>query len=140
MTLTDEEKEQIFIVERECFSENWTKDMLFEEFINPLSVLCFEKTDGVISGYILGKTAADEGEIYRLAVLPRFRRKGIAERLLKKAHEIMVSRGAVQCFLEVRSRNLPAIFLYEKSGYQKIYLRRNYYSDDDALVYRKDLI
>ncbi len=139
MTLTDKEKEQIFIVERECFSESWTMEMLFEEFLNPLSVLCFERTQGIISGYILGKTAADEGEIYRLAVLPKFRRNGIAGNLLKQAHEIMIKRGVIQCFLEVRSRNFPAISLYEKSGYQRIYLRKHYYADDDALVYRKDL-
>ena len=48
-------------------------------------------------------------------------------------------RGAVCCFLEVRSRNAGAIALYEKSGYEKIALRRNYYPDDDAAIYRRPL-
>lgn len=41
--------------------------------------------------------------------------------------------------LEVRSRNAGAIALYEKSGYEKIALRRNYYPDDDAVIYRRPL-
>ena len=75
----------------------------------------------------------------QMATLPEFRRQGIAERLLSELHTKAQERGAVCCFLEVRSRNAGAIALYEKSGYEKIALRRNYYPDDDAVIYRRPL-
>ena len=78
-------------------------------------------------------------ELFQIATLPEFRRQGIAERLLTELHSKMQERGAVCCFLEVRSRNAGAIALYEKSGYEKIALRRNYYPDDDAVIYRRPL-
>ena len=106
---------------------------------SPLKILVTEERGGIVAGFALGRVAADEAELFQIATLPEFRRQGIAERLLTELHSKMQERGAVCCFLEVRSRNAGAIALYEKSGYEKIALRRNYYPDDDAAIYRRPL-
>ena len=50
-------------------------------------------------------------------------------------------RGAVSMFLEVRSGNTGAIKLYEKCGFAKFGVRKNYYKDgEDAFLFRKDAI
>lgn len=130
---------QIYELERLCFEESWTEQMLTETLNNPLTVLAAERRGEIIAGYAVGRVAADEGELFRIAVRPDFRRLHIAEKLLCELHEKMRQRGAAKCFLEVRSRNAPAIALYEKQGYRKIALRKNYYSDDDAAIYELDL-
>lgn len=137
MTHTDEIFIRINAIEQECFHGSWTAETLISELNNPLNVLCTESRSGKIIGFVLGRAAADEGELFQIAVLPAFRRQGIAEQLLRKFHEEISSRGAICCFLEVRSKNDSAIALYEKAGYERIALRRNYYPDDDALIYKK---
>lgn len=124
--------EEIFAAEQ-CIAHPWTREMLREELGNPLSVLVTEKREK-IAGFALGRVVADEGELFRIAVLPEYRRQGIAENLLKKLHGKMQEKGGAMCFLEVRSRNIPAISLYEKCGYERISIRRGYYGDDDAII------
>ena len=36
--------------------------------------------------------------------------------------------------LEVRQSNFKAINLYEKCGFKVIYVRKNYYKDENALI------
>ena len=132
-------KDAFFAVEQACFRNDWTREMLFEEIENPLSVLVTEQREGAIAGFALGRVVADEGELFQIGVLPEFRKRGIAEGLLSSLLAKMAQRGAAKCFLEVRSRNAPAIALYEKCDFERISVRRGYYSDDDALIYCKNL-
>ena len=135
MTLTDGQFRQLCVVEQVCFHGSWTEDTLLSELNNPLNVLAAVERNGIIAGFALGRVVVDEGELYQIGVLPEFRRQGIAQRLLAELHEKMRQRGAVCCFLEVRSRNSGAISLYEKSGYSRISVRKGYYDDDDAVIY-----
>lgn len=137
MTLTDEGFRQLFEIEQTCFPGSWTRESLLSEVDNSLSILVNAERDGKIVGFALGRVVVDEGELYQIGVLPEFRRQGIAEELLAELHAEMKQRGAVCCFLEVRSRNAGAIALYEKSGYTRISVRKGYYDDDDAVIYRK---
>lgn len=111
--------------------------MLESELESTLSVLVTEKIDGKIVGYALGRVVADESELLKICVLRCYRKRGIAEKMLSELLEKMREKGAAACFLEVRSRNEPAISLYEKLGFEKIATRRNYYPDDDAVVMKR---
>lgn len=135
MTLTDGQFRQLCVVEQVCFHGSWTEGTLLSELNNPLNVLAAVERNGIIAGFALGRVVVDEGELYQIGVLPEFRRQGFAQRLLAELHEKMRQRGAVRCFLEVRSRNSGAIALYEKSGYSRISVRKGYYDDDDAVIY-----
>lgn len=139
MKPTDDQSAQINAIEQECFHGSWTAETLLSELNSPLNILVTEERGGAIAGFALGRVAADEAELFRIATLPEFRRQGIAGRLLDRLHAGMRERGAACCFLEVRSRNAGAIALYEKSGYERIALRKNYYPDDDAVIYRRSL-
>ena len=108
--------------------------MLECEINSPLSVLETEERDGKIVGYALGRVVADEAELLKICVLSEWRKQGIAEKMLVRLLGKMRENGAAACFLEVRSKNVPALALYEKLGFQKIALRRGYYPDDAAVV------
>ncbi len=136
MTLTEELLEQLDNIEQTCFHGSWTREMLKEELLNPLSVVETEMADGRAVGFAVGRVVADEAELYQIAVLPEFRGRKIGKRLLTALHGKMRERGAVTCFLEVRSRNNAARALYEGCGYEEISVRRGYYGDDDAVIYR----
>lgn len=126
--------DELYYVEQCCFSNPWTKKMLECELNSPLSILETEERDGKIVGYALGRVVADEAELLKICVLSGWRKQGIAEKLLGSLLEKMRENGAAACFLEVRSKNAPALALYQKMGFKQIALRRNYYPDDDAVV------
>lgn len=130
---------QLFEIEQDCFGGSWTAEMLKAELDNPLTVLVTHTEDGRLAAFALGRVAADEGELFQIGTLTGFRGRGIAEKLLGELLEKMREKGASVCFLEVRSRNSAAISLYEKIGYERVSVRKNYYPDDDAIIMRKDL-
>lgn len=139
MTLTDEQMEQLNEVEQTCFHGSWTREMLTEEIENPMSVLVTAERDGRIVGFALGRVVLDEGELYQIGVLPELRRARVASGLLEEFHAQIKAGGAACCFLEVRSRNEAARALYESAGYERISVRRGYYDDDDAVIYRREM-
>lgn len=117
--------------ESECFTRPWTYDEVQSAVCGEYGVTAVEPE----VGYALGRLSFDEAELYRIAVLPEKRRCGAGGRLLDRFIALCGERGAAKIFLEVRSKNVPAIKLYESRGFSLISVRRGYYGDDDALVY-----
>lgn len=73
--------------------------------------------------------------IATLAVLPDYRKSGIASTLIQ-ASEAQVDLPRIR--LSVRESNQPAIQLYLKHGYQQIEIWKKYYKGgDNALVFEK---
>lgn len=139
MILKNDEKQRLLALERLCFGTEWTDDTFFRELENPLTVCEVSRSGGEICAFALGKLAADEAELYRICVHTDMRRRGIAAELLGRFLGSMKSRGAAVCFLEVRSRNSPAIALYKSHGFEQIAVRKNYYNDDDAVIMKKNI-
>jgi [ribosomal protein S18]-alanine N-acetyltransferase len=91
---------------------------------------------GPIAGYIVARETAGELHINNVAVRAEFRRRGIGAALLGRILHEARRRKANAAFLEVRSANIAAQALYEKSGFRAIARRANYYSEprEDAVV------
>ena len=91
---------------------------------------------GPIAGYIVARETAGELHINNVAVRAEYRRRGIGATLLRTILDEARRRKANAAFLEVRSTNLPAQALYEKSGFKAIARRADYYSEprEDAVV------
>ncbi|KKB33815.1 GNAT family N-acetyltransferase [Bacillus thermotolerans] len=73
--------------------------------------------DGTLCGVISLKIEAEELDIHRLMVHPGHFRKGIAKRLLSFVEEIEAVKTVK---VSTGSKNIPAIRLYQKSGFQTI--------------------
>jgi len=86
---------------------------------------------GEVTGFFIGREAANEAEVLNLAVMPKFRRQGDGRALLSAALEEIRSRGVQSVFLEVRESNLGAIAFYESFGFSKIGRRKIYYQDPE---------
>ena len=83
-------------------------------------------------GFALIRTIVSETELLTLAVDPDHRRKGIGQAILSQAIDLARGRESDQFFLEVAANNAPAIALYERLGFARIGLRRNYYRKPDG--------
>ncbi len=75
-----------------------------------------------------------------IAIIPQYRRMGIATSLLLHLEERARAEGLKSIFLEVRVMNYPGIFLYKKLGYKIMDVLKGYYRDgEDAYLMEKTL-
>ena len=93
---------------------------------------------GLVAGFLLAWSVADELHLLELASHPARRRQGFARALLLALIEHARERRKRLLLLEVRRSNQAAIALYESCGFQTTGVRRGYYSDtsEDALEMR----
>lgn len=93
--------------------------------------------DGVMIGFIGGERESlrRTGWVTTLAILPAFRRQGIAMALLAEC-ETALATPIIR--LSVRTSNQAAIGLYQSAGYSEVERWRKYYvGGEDALVFEK---
>jgi [ribosomal protein S18]-alanine N-acetyltransferase len=90
----------------------------------------------VAYGVILIQT--DECQLLNILVDEKYRRSGLASRLLNNMLMMSRQRGCDAMYLEVRVSNVAAIALYNKVGFIQVRVRKNYYRSDtgheDALI------
>ncbi len=137
--ITKMEKEHISAVaklEAEVFAVPWSQQAFSDAFRMEHAFFYVAAADNDVVGYCGATVAADEGEITNIAVAPDCRRQNIAKQLLQDTMAGAYEKGARRIFLEVRSRNEPAIQLYQNAGFQTVGIRKKYYRDpqDDALM------
>jgi ribosomal-protein-alanine N-acetyltransferase len=124
-------------LERNTFSQPWSEQSLRDVFKNPLFSVHLAVEGDVLLGYGGAYYAGDEANVTNIAVAKESRGKGIGTALVKAILKEAEERGAAQAFLEVRVGNAPAIHVYEKCGFTRQGVRRNYYSEpsEDGYVY-----
>ena len=131
---------QIEEIEKLCFSVPWTRDQLCSQ-LHDAQHECIAALDGEdnVLGYVGMMCVLDEGYISNVAVAPEARRQGIADALIARLEEICGMLALSFVSLEVRAGNAPAIALYEKHGFRRVGLRKNYYERprEDALIMTK---
>ncbi len=90
-----------------------------------------------LAGYLFAMIVDGEGELHRIAVLPEFRRMGIAGLLMEAFLSWMKERGTGAATLEVRQGNTAAVSLYEKYGFREEGRRKDYYRNptEDARIF-----
>lgn len=77
-------------------------------------------------GFYMSRTGFEEEELLLIAVVPEYRKKGLAGDMLLNLYEGAKSRGAKRLLLEMRRGN-PAESLYRSFGFTPIGERVNYY-------------
>ncbi|MCI5928654.1 MAG: ribosomal protein S18-alanine N-acetyltransferase [Pseudoflavonifractor capillosus] len=123
-------------IERECFSQPWSEDMLAEELYNDnASFIVAVADDGTVLGYAGLTVVLDEGYINNVAVRSQYRRMGVADALLGTFINFAEDHLAFLT-LEVRASNDKAISLYTKNGFVQEGRRKDYYKDpkEDAII------
>ena len=131
--------EQVAALEIMCFSAPWSEKALGSELTNPLSLWIVALDGTVVAGYVGSQSVLGEADMMNIAVLPEYRRQGVAEELVKSLISRLSAMDVHSLTLEVRASNDAAIALYEKLGFVQVGRRPRYYSNpkEDALILRK---
>ena len=124
----------LYKIERECFSsEAFSIEELSFLIKNPNSISLMAKIDEEIAGFIIGliyNTKSEKiGHVLTLDVAKKYRRKGVAIKLMRKLEEKFRENDVKECFLEVRIDNEAAKRLYKKLGYREIACLKDYYGN-----------
>ena len=127
-------------MEQNIFGDPWSKKDIFSYLCSETGMCFSALQDGEVIAYLIGRKIPPEGEIYRIAVREDKRQRGIGYRLLSYALKTELRAGVETVFLEVRSKNEPAIALYKAYGFKESGIRKNYYQNptDDAIIMIKD--
>ena len=142
-----EDIETIISIERDSFAQPWKRQAIIDELSCPdasqyvAKIFSQSQTHATVIAYIFVRFLTDEMHIMKVAVDSNWRNREMGTALLRSMQMEGKRRGAAKVLLEVRASNLAAIRLYEKSGFQTIGVRPNYYphTGETALVMSKSL-
>ncbi len=123
-------------IEAENFSMPWSENSFLESLEREDTLFLTAVCDGTVAGYVGCYCVCGSGEITNVAVDEKFRRRGVAKKLLEILFEEAKERSLYDVMLEVRQSNAPAIALYTSMGFQKEGIRKNFYEKptEDAVI------
>lgn len=130
-SLDENDKTIVFKLIEEYFDTKYTVSNPFEHF------LIYK--DKRIIGFINYSILYEKSELNYILVLPKYRNMGIASLLISKMLEELENKNVENVTLEVNENNKSAIKLYEKYGFRKVAIRKNYYGNTDGLLMEKEL-
>jgi ribosomal-protein-alanine N-acetyltransferase len=136
-TLGSGDLDSVEEIERASYPTPWSRSMFAAELQKPSSLAIGAYHDsGELVGYAIVSRYVDAWHVMNIAVVPEFRRRGIARSLLERLFEITATDSRRGYTLEVRVSNAEAIRLYERLGFEARGIRRGYYTDnrEDALI------
>ena len=148
---TPDDLQSVMQINRETLPENYSDYFFMDLYERFPETFIVAEEEGKIAGYMMCRVEVGlsnfglgglirKGHVVSIAILPRFRRKGIAQALINMAMEGMRFYKARQCYLEVRVTNDAGVALYKKLGFDVSRSVHGYYSDgEDAYVMSKKL-
>lgn len=133
MSLNDLEKIKGILVSD--FDDFWNYNILKEELESSNSKYIIAKTnDCEIIGFAGIKIIINTADIMNIVVKKSWRNQGVGNLLLNNLVYLCKKLNLSSLSLEVNEDNQSAIHLYEKFGFKRIGLRKNYYKNNDGIV------
>lgn len=126
----------------------WSAQNYLDELKNGSSIMFrLEVDNNETVGFIVGRTVPSEvenaldAEIYNIAVLPPFERKGFGQLLLNCFTETCSAAIVASIWLEVRESNGKAIRFYERNGFERVQTRRHFYENprEHAILMKRSM-
>jgi len=119
-------------IEKCAFGQDaWTREAFLSYFAQPhRCVFLLAEKDGKHIGYVIGFFHREgRASVDSLAVLPAYRRRGVARALMKRLKRTLRRHGCITVSLAVRLDNAAAIDLYRQLGFRRDRRINDYYED-----------
>lgn len=136
--MTVEDIDAVYDIQKESFTIPWTKASLKQDIEqNKLAhYFVLQRDMGEIIGYASLWRVLDEANINNIAVSKKMQDKGYGQMLIRHMIAFARQNQLSKITLEVRRSNYKAIHVYEKFGFERVGVRKNYYTDgnEDAIL------
>ncbi|MBN1385091.1 MAG: ribosomal protein S18-alanine N-acetyltransferase [Elusimicrobia bacterium] len=127
-------------IEKDSYPDPWSRKMFERGLRLDFSHFFVGEVVSEIASYAELWHIMDEVHLTNITVAKDYRKQGLGTKMLRHVISFSKSLKIKRIFLEVRETNLPAIILYKKFGFNKIGIRKKYYSNsDDAVIMGKCL-
>lgn len=133
---------QVIELNRVCLPENYSSNFFLSIYQHFSETFVVAEEAGEVVGYAMCRVehkfgfslfgGAKRGHLISIAVLPDFRRKGVASALMKEVMKALGAYGCGDLFLEVRVSNVGGVGLYRKLGFEVERRIRHYYADGEG--------
>lgn len=133
-TMTTSDLDNIQDVLQSDFDGFWSYSILKSELFNENSKVIVAKLDNTIVGFASIWKAVDDAHITNIVTHKKYRKLGIASKLLEELIKIAKSYNVQSLTLEVNEENIPAQNLYKKYQFKILGKRKNYYKDKAAII------
>lgn len=134
-------------------AERYGNDEDANEYIDPATIVVtvIVRVDGAAAAagsirdlsdaddLVGGRHPAGTGEVKRVFVAPRFRRRGLSTLIMRELERSAWEAGLARLVLETGTEQPEAVALYEKLGYERIAPYGKYAGEEDQLCYGKVL-
>ena len=127
--------EEIYDIEKRCFSDAWSRQSFIDEIDNENSVFIVVKKEDKIVAYSGFWYIVDDAQIMNVAVDIAYKGMKISHILMKEMIQRARDKNMATMSLEVRVSNELAINLYKGYGFEIVGVRKQYYQDNKEDAY-----
>jgi ribosomal protein S18 acetylase RimI-like enzyme len=137
----------LYAIEEVCFKppQRFTRRYMRQLLDSTEAATWIAEQNGAMAGFAIVEWSQQVtgivAYIATIEVLPEYRVLGIGAELLRRVEGSANAERAIEIWLHVDADNVPAIHLYERSGYHKSGRADHYYARNrPAVIYVKPLV
>ena len=136
--MTEADLSEVMTIEQAVYPHPWSRGNFCDALSSGYQNWLLRDAQGSLLGYFLLLLAVDEAHLLNISVRGDLHGRGFGRALLSQVvrlanHDLMAS-----VLLEVRPSNQRALAVYERYGFVRIGVRKNYYPNANG--YREDAI
>ncbi|MEN9889444.1 MAG: Mycothiol acetyltransferase [Pseudomonadota bacterium] len=124
--LQAQDLDAVLAIEQGAYSHPWTRGNFGDALASGywMQGLCLDEE---LLGYVVAMAGVEETHLLNITVAPTRQRQGWATMMLDALALWSRRQGAQWLWLEVRESNRRALQVYERHGFRRVGLRKDYY-------------
>lgn len=131
----------VVAIENTIYPSPWTRGNFHDSLRSGYQCRVLRDGDSALLGYFLMMLLVDEVHLLNISIRADVHGRGLGQYLLGQVAQIARANKMGSILLEVRPSNQRALAVYERYGFMRIGLRKNYYpaeagQREDAIVMR----
>ena len=127
--LQEGDLEAVMAIEQAAYSHPWTRGNFRDALASGYWAQCLRVHDELL-GYVVAMAGVEETHLLNITVAPARQGQGWAHMMLDALCLWSRRQGAQWLWLEVRESNQRALQVYERYGFRRVGLRKDYYPAD----------
>jgi tRNA threonylcarbamoyladenosine biosynthesis protein TsaB len=129
----------VMVIENQAYEVPWTSGNFRDAFSSGYQLMKLVD-QGVMIGYLVCMRVLDECHLLNFTIAPSRQRRGAGQFMLDQWIKMLLAEKVNIIMLEVRPSNLAALRLYERNGFQRVGLRKDYYPTRQGEAVREDAV
>lgn len=127
--MQESDLEAVIAIEQVAYSHPWTRGNFRDALASDYWAQCLRVQDELL-GHVVAMEGVEETHLLNITVAPARQGQGWAHMMLDALCLWSRRQGAQWLWLEVRESNQRALHVYERYGFRRVGLRKDYYPAD----------